>query len=67
MQPYELPQKKYALWLDVGERLGAKTQSLVADALCTGTHQIPLDDLFEGEKQVIEEMAARRGVLLFIR
>lgn len=66
MRPYELPQKLYALWYDIGECLGPKTQSLVSNALCDGTHKIRLANLtIEGEEKILEKMAARRGVMLF--
>ncbi len=66
MRPYELPQQKYALWYDVGKRLGIMAQSVVALALCADTHRVPASTLKPGEDKIIKELAARRGVLLFI-
>ena len=66
MQPYELSQPKYALWFDVGIRLGQRTQGLVANALCSGTHKVQSDSLITGEDQILRELASRRSVLLYI-
>jgi hypothetical protein len=66
MRPYELPQHKYALWHDVGTRLGAMAQSVVASALCAETHRVYASTLKTGEDKILKELAAARGVLLFI-
>ena len=65
MRPYELPQKKYGLWFEVGQELGTWTQSIVAGALC-GDHHIPKNLLAPDEKRMIREMAENRDVLIFI-
>lgn len=67
LRPYQLERQKYALWFAVGERLGSKTQSLVAVALCGGSHEIFESSLIQGEAEILRELAAFRGVLLFFR
>lgn len=66
-RPYELERPQYALWFDVGERLGSKTQSQVAVALCGGSHEIFESSLIQGEAEILRELASFRGVLLFFR
>lgn len=64
LEPYELPQQQYALWYDVGARLGVKTQAIVGDALCTGTFRIQTEQLIIGEDEIIKDLAAYRGISL---
>lgn len=66
-RPYELERPQYALWFDVGLRLGQKAQSQIAVALCGGSRVIFKTSLIQGEEEILRELAALRGVLLFFK
>ena len=62
---FELPQAKYALWYEVGERFGLIAKAAVFVALCDNKHKLPnnngqLDYCIEE----IKKIAARRSIML---
>lgn len=61
MRPYELPQKEYGLWYEVGNILGPLAQAAVEVALCEGT-PVPTRGLPKDYENLISRMAKRRHV-----
>ena len=63
-KPYELPQPQYALWYDIGHRIGFCEQAIVGSLLCQGKISVPKNLLPSDTRELIKSMANDRGVLL---
>ncbi len=63
-RPYELPQRLYSLWYDVGQRLGPMTQASIFVALTDPHFRVYDKKLSSGERAIVQAMAAHRGVQL---
>lgn len=63
LRPYELQGEKYALWYDVGVRVGTMAQAAVLTGLNDPHHRVPREAV-HGTEELISVLAKQRGVFL---
>jgi hypothetical protein len=64
IRPYELPQKKYALWYAVGRRFGPTAQSLIFQGLCSANHTVRIAEGIDYLLEPLKSFVAEFDVLL---
>jgi hypothetical protein len=64
MYPYELKQRKYHFWKEVGERFGPLAQATIFAGLCHKNHKVYVDSNIRFALESIKSLAAEHEVML---
>jgi len=66
-QAYELPRTQYAFLVEVKEKLGWLTHSVVSNAVCDGSYRLDSTLLrIRGEEQILRDIAAKYDIKISV-